>query len=637
MGAAKGVRHWCAVPFASHALFRGALRGRNVRALLIGLALVGVVAIVPWRALLRPPTVISGLSASSTSRPTAADLHSSLLSGHASSPAVLLQLQHQSSAFFPQLPLFSSVRGPDAANLGSTREVQRDLWAHQFPAGPCHGRRLLLVHWPHPHPPPNDTHSSGDSSDGGRSGFGAWEVVEMLAGMAGALSVAPSPQRPLPTPSPQRPLPTPSPQRPLPTPSLRARPFMPSPPHTRPGMPCSPSTAVNESGSLHCYFFRSVSPACEAAAMHQYRAAGSPPCLPLSHLANAVASNDSLVCALATLHPSSRSHSAAARAWGDAYKQRPYLVEERGVMVNASEDHMQAYWWQAQALRFLLRWPSLHLCHATNRMRHSAYGLRTAVLSAAQVAEQRAILAALWSPYSDAHQHLGINTRSEASLLAAIDFSKPHNLETDVWPALGFVGCADSVRVELGAGGVRGESEGGEETAAREARGGGAVDARGDAGGESGGEGEEDAREEKPQARVTYERVGREVGMPRPVVSVHVEQHAGAGAQALLPLAYRLRRLDPALQFAWLSAEEPGTLSRVQHLSTSAQHLRLPWTFLHPTDTALEEHDATAAILSSLLIASECDYLAGALNSTWNRVVHALRSTNGRLYSGVVS
>ncbi|CAI7856033.1 unnamed protein product, partial [Closterium sp. NIES-53] len=40
------------------------------------------------------------------------------------------------------------VRGSDATNLGRTREAQRDIWQHQFPAGDCSTQRLLLIDWP---------------------------------------------------------------------------------------------------------------------------------------------------------------------------------------------------------------------------------------------------------------------------------------------------------------------------------------------------------------------------------------------------------------------------------------------------------------------------------------------------------
>ncbi|CAI5518640.1 unnamed protein product, partial [Closterium sp. Naga37s-1] len=486
----------------------------------------------------------------------------------------------RASAACGNVPQPPWVRGADAANLGSTREVQRDLWAHQFPPGSCEGRRLLLVHWPHLPLPPQDDHgssnanrnltqnssltqdssnnsnnssgsggdsssrdeesssTSGSSSSGGESGFwsvtSASVVAEQLAAMAGALSVAVSSRRVL-----------------VPMPGS----FLPANhPHCH---------AVNESGSLHCYFVRSVSPACEAAAMQQYRLAASPPCRPLAQLTSALASNDSLVCALATLHPSSRPDSAAARAWGNAYKQRPYLVEERGVMVNATEEHMQAYWWQAQALRFLLRWPSALLCHATNRMRHSAYGLQAAEHSAEYMKEQREIVTALRSDPPDPNP--GVHLRAEAAILTTRDYTKHPNLETEVWPGLGYAGCGYASET-----GGAGEDRGGREAEKVGGTGGGGwTIGSWTIGGWSiaswgiGAADEEDVVEEKPAPLLMYERVGREVAMPRPVVSMHVEHqapgHAGASADVLLPLlslAYRLRQHDPTLQFAWLSADD---------------------------------------------------------------------------------
>ncbi|CAI5996315.1 unnamed protein product [Closterium sp. NIES-64] len=437
--------------------------------------------------------------------------------------------------------VWNAVRGADAANLGSTREVQRDLWAHQFPPG-------------------------------------SW-----------ALSVAVSSQRVL-----------------VPMPGS----FLPANhPHCH---------AVNESGSLHCYFVRSVSPACEAAAMQQYRLAASPPCRPLAQLTSALASNDSLVCALATLHPSSRPDSAAARAWGNAYKQRPYLVEERGVMVNATEEHMQAYWWQAQALRFLLRWPSALLCHATNRMRHSAYGLQAAEHSAEYMKEQREIVTALRSDPPDPNP--GVHLRAEAAILTTRDYTKHPNLETEVWPGLGYAGCGYASET-----GSAGEDRGGREAEKVGGTGGGGwTIGSWTIGGWSiaswgiGAADEEDVVEEKPAPLLMYERVGREVVMPRPVVSMHVEHqapgHAGASADVLLPLlslAYRLRQHDPSLQFAWLSADD---LNMSQQLSTLTRpHLQSSWSFLHPYGTDLQEHNPVAAMFSNLLISSDATDFAGCL------------------------
>ncbi|GJP49190.1 hypothetical protein CLOM_g8432 [Closterium sp. NIES-68] len=168
--------------------------------------------------------------------------------------------------------------------------------------------------------------------------------------------------------------------------------------------------------------------------------------------------------------------------------------------------------------------------------------------------------------------------------------------------------------------------------------GGGGESGEGGAGAESANE--EDTPEEKPVLLVTYERVGREVLMPRPVVSMHVEEQAGSGADGvlrLLLLGDRLRQQDPGLRYVWLSAEKLAMPPSQLVSMFSRPHLQSSWLFLQPTTTALQETDAVAASFSSLLIASECDYLAGALTSRWSQIIHTLRSTNGRLYSGFVS
>ncbi|CAI5458425.1 unnamed protein product [Closterium sp. Yama58-4] len=271
-------------------------------------------------------------------------------------------------------------------------------------------------------------------------------------------------------------------------------------------------------------------------------------------------------------------------------------------------------------------------------MRHSAYGLQAAEHSAAYMKEQREIVTALRSDPADPNP--GVHLRAEAAILAALDYTKRPNLETQVWPGLGYAGCGYASET-----GSAGEERGGREAEKAGGSGGGGWTAGSwSIGGWSiapwgvKAADEEDVEEEKPAPLLMYERVGREVGMPRPVVSMHVEHHAGASADALLPLlslAYRLRHLNPTLQFAWLSADD---LDMGQQLSTLTRaHLQSSWSFLHPYGTDLQEHDPVAAIFSNLLISSESDYLVAALNSAWTQALHALRSTNGRLYSRFLS
>ncbi|CAI5472193.1 unnamed protein product [Closterium sp. Yama58-4] len=68
----------------------------------------------------------------------------------------------------------------------------------------------------------------------------------------------------------------------------------------------------------------------------------------------------------------------ATDLWGAPSLDRPFSIQQLGRIQGQYFAWGQARWWRSQALRFMLRWPSLHLCHATNRMRHSAYGLLVA-------------------------------------------------------------------------------------------------------------------------------------------------------------------------------------------------------------------------------------------------------------------
>ncbi|CAI5507877.1 unnamed protein product [Closterium sp. Naga37s-1] len=51
----------------------------------------------------------------------------------------------------------------------------------------------------------------------------------------------------------------------------------------------------------------------------------------------------------------------------------------------------QVHWWRAQSIRFLLRFPSSYLCHITNRVRHTSYGLSVAAHLSASAAQQAAL------------------------------------------------------------------------------------------------------------------------------------------------------------------------------------------------------------------------------------------------------
>eukprot|EP00271_Cylindrocystis_brebissonii_P004167 TRINITY_DN15717_c0_g3_i1.p1 TRINITY_DN15717_c0_g3~~TRINITY_DN15717_c0_g3_i1.p1 ORF type:complete len:535 (-),score=79.61 TRINITY_DN15717_c0_g3_i1:220-1824(-) len=55
------------------------------------------------------------------------------------------------------------------------------------------------------------------------------------------------------------------------------------------------------------------------------------------------------------------------------------LPDDTRVLPKEVETRMlRASWWRAQAIRFILRRPSLYLCHHTNKARHTAFGRRVA-------------------------------------------------------------------------------------------------------------------------------------------------------------------------------------------------------------------------------------------------------------------
>ncbi|CAI7795342.1 unnamed protein product [Closterium sp. NIES-54] len=117
---------------------------------------------------------------------------------------------------------------------------------------------------------------------------------------------------------------------------------------------------------------------------------------------------------------------------------------------------LQVHWWRAQAVRFMLRWPSAHLCHVINQQRHTAYGIHVANHIASLPAIYASILqsVAATSAGPDAAQNLSLS--AEASDLATLDLIPGSNpdpqpsassmgagLEARVWGARGFDRCSE--------------------------------------------------------------------------------------------------------------------------------------------------------------------------------------------------
>ncbi|CAI5965578.1 unnamed protein product [Closterium sp. NIES-64] len=453
----------------------------------------------------------------------------------------------EACAWVPQPPW---IRGPDAGNLAATRRAQRDLWERQFPAS-CKERRLVLIEWS-----PLERHGLGSQ----------------LHIMTALFSLAVSYNRTF---------------VPMPGTYMRAN-------H-------SECQAIGKASTLECYFFRMVSKECEDIAMAEHRAGRIPPCPDFRDLEGALKSDSPVVCAKDEDYNRLRLRGDAAREWGDAYLQRPNVVELTGSMQPVNPGQRQVHWWRAQAIRFMLRWPSAYMCHITNRVRHNAYGQQIAIHMVKAAAEQEAIIKALRP--DDAHKGLAINYGQEINTLSHMNFSAP-NLENEVWPGLDYAGCSLDNHT--------------------------------------------DPEAPKHAADSVYEGVGGEPYIPRPIVSMHVRQGDKAGEMRLISfpsfmfMANRLRRRAPFLKYVWLSTEMQSVIDQSQQYKD--------WAFLYSTNprqngtTSIFEYEQTAGVaklagisLANLLISSQADFFVGALGSNWNRLISELKATSGRLYAGYAS
>ncbi|CAI5959227.1 unnamed protein product [Closterium sp. NIES-64] len=119
----------------------------------------------------------------------------------------------------------------------------------------------------------------------------------------------------------------------------------------------------------------------------------------------------------------------------------------------------QLHWWRAQAVRFMLRWPSAHLCHVINRQRHTAYGMHVANHIASLPAIYASILQSVAATSAGPAAAQNLPLSAEASDLSTLDLipgsnpdSQPRassmgvGLEARVWGARGFDRCSERCR-----------------------------------------------------------------------------------------------------------------------------------------------------------------------------------------------
>ncbi|CAI5997212.1 unnamed protein product [Closterium sp. NIES-64] len=385
--------------------------------------------------------------------------------------------------------------------------------------------------------------------------------------------------------------------------------------------------------SWSCFFAPIASPLCSQEVALTLSANQLPPCVaPAEGYRAAAAAAERVVCVNTSALNDLKFEASAAGLWGEAYAKDPDVVELRGEVQLEGTEHKKLHWWRAQAVRFMLRWPSAHLCHVINQQRHTAYGMHVANRIARQVELHSQLQQSLppLPPHTDSNAP-SASAAAEASAIAAAVATAAAARFAD--------STADS-------------------TAAPAAAAAGA----GGGGGASGAS------------------LVSEPYIVRPIVSMHVRQsdkqvEMGVWSFAAHMLfAARLQRTLVDLKHVWLSTEMqasqhdkikallpmcslPFPFSVINKAATltiaravineAATPLYAGWTFLYAANGRLPEgaldphaYDALqspAASLASLLIAAQCDVFIGSLGSNWSRLINELRATNGRLYNGFVA
>ncbi|CAI7916474.1 unnamed protein product [Closterium sp. NIES-54] len=263
---------------------------------------------------------------------------------------------------------------------------------------------------------------------------------------------------------------------------------------------------------------------------------------------------------------------------------------------------LKVHWWRAQAVRFMLRWPSAHLCHVINQQRHTAYGMHVANRIARFAETQSELIAAI-----KAASHPTASTNSTSST----DSTNTGSLAAEAAAVGGMSFASSAVRAALARApwafhsppyslaqdqaAVQGGVEGVEGV--------GAVGAVGSGGGRR------------------CDAVGG---------------GGSSAAEAVSKLAGEVRRGD----------ERRREVGRGEAVIDSLALYR-DWTFLYSSNVRqaatanntreYDDKQSVAASFASLLIASQADVFIGTLGSNWSRLMNELRSTNGRLFNPFIA
>nr|CAB3470330.1 unnamed protein product [Digitaria exilis] len=119
--------------------------------------------------------------------------------------------------------------------------------------------------------------------------------------------------------------------------------------------------------------------------------------------------------------------------------------------------------------------------------------------------------------------------------------------------------------------------------------------------------------------------------LPRPLLSMHVRmgdksrEMAVVGFDKYMELASRLRRRFPNLRNIWLSTEMQAS----QHLQSNQS--------MAAYEASLGREASTKNALVNFMVATEADFFAGALGSTWCYLIDGMRNTGGKVMSGYLS
>eukprot|EP00897_Mesotaenium_endlicherianum_P002158 jgi/Mesen1/1970/ME000147S01060 len=243
----------------------------------------------------------------------------------------------QSPSCPPQPPW---VRGADEDNLAMTRQAQADIWAHQFPVD-CNkeGLKFVVATW------------------GGAMGHGIGSGLHMASySFSSAIH--------------------------------HGRIFV--------LYPGSFERANHDGcqgeyrGNAKCYFAPVTPAACVERAMALWKSQENPKYD--IHNVESVLASDLPTVVFGAWQIGIRMEARAADKWGTPWRERPVSFEVLGNVPGRHSDiHLKVNWWLSQAVRFMLRWQTTYMCHITNELRHSAYGLQVALqVEAAKASLQRA-------------------------------------------------------------------------------------------------------------------------------------------------------------------------------------------------------------------------------------------------------